>query len=244
MPERDLRQRIRGALRTAFPGALVLGWPANLWTGGGWPDLLFLQWPLLVGLEVKQGRRSTPTPLQRERHRLLREHHVPVYVVHTPGEALWILAHLIERLPMAFDPSLLPELEAALSDAPVTDPGPAAEPEPTNGTVFEPEPTPLDDIDLDTSIQAQATADQNAFDLANGTATLDQEAEAQEASYLDKGPFAGLSGDEARALMVTDALAELKPTIEALTQAVLALLAELQSDPAEAKPRRTRRAAQ
>jgi hypothetical protein len=218
--------------------ALVLQWPSNMWTGPGWPDLLFSEWPLLVGVAVKYGRRSKPTSIQRSRHVELRNHHVPVYVVYGTDDAVHTIHTLKEKLPMAFDPALLAELEAALNDAPTEQPAP--------------------------TIQEQATADQDAADLANGTATLEDlpvfeeivldadaptpdiedltaaivaneeitqaEAESQNASWLDKGPFAGLSGDEARMLAVTDALYSLKAPIEALTLAVRDLMSKLGED--------------
>lgn len=176
MPERQLRQRIRQALRLAFPGALVLGWPSNQWTGAGWPDLLFSEWPLLVGFEVKQGRRSKPTPLQLSRHVELRTHHIPVAVTYSPEHAVDIIKTLKERLPMAFDPSLLAELEAALNEAP---------PENTPDVPF-PDPNPaIPEETWANDLQAQATADQNAADLANGTATVIETLEAPEFIVLD-----------------------------------------------------------
>lgn len=122
MPERELRQRVRAALQRAFPGALVIGWPANAWTGGGWPDLLFWQFPVLIGLEVKQGRRSKPTPLQLARHALLRTHSIPVCTTHTPEGAVAFVSYWRRYITMAFDPSLLAELEAALGNGPAPAP--------------------------------------------------------------------------------------------------------------------------
>jgi hypothetical protein len=236
MPESQLRQRVRAALQRAFPDALVIGWPANFWTGSGWPDLLVLDWPLLLGLEVKQGRRSKPTPVQGARHSLLRRHHVPVFVIHTPPEAVWTITTLKEKLPMAFDPALLAELEAALNEAPAE---PAPEPEPIPTTEIDPDTLAPDASDNGTVV---LDADAPAPDIEDLTATIIDGEEIPEASWLDKGPFAGLSGDDARMLATTDALAELQKSVDALTAAVRELLAELQSEPTEA-PRRGRRRA-
>ena len=216
MPESQLRQRIRAALRFTFPGALVLGWPANQWTGAGWPDLLFSDWPLLVGFEVKYGRRSKPTPVQGARHSLLRAHHIPVYVVHTPSEAVDTITLLKERLPMAFDPNLLAELEAALNGAPTEQPAP--------------------------TIQDEATADQNAADLANGTAvfeeiTLDADLPAPDieditSAIVAEGTIARIQADEALEIERTllGVLLALKDSVDALSINVAALLEEVRGD--------------
>lgn len=217
MPERELRQRIRAALKRAFPGALVLQWPSNMWTGPGWPDLLYSEWPLLVGFEVKYGRRSKPTPQQRSRHVELRNHHVPVYVVYGPDDAVGTIHTLKERLPMAFDPDLLAELDAALSA-----------------------PTP--------ALQEEATADQNAADLANGTATLeelpvfeevklDAEAPAPDIEDLTAAIVANteLQVAETEAVLAVEGvqaeiLVMLKESIDTLTEAINKLRYDLNSD--------------
>lgn len=141
MPERELRQRIRQAIQHAWPTAVVLQFPSTAWTGGGWPDLMVYVFPLLFGLEVKQGR-NKPTARQRARLEYLAERGVRTAVVHTPAEAF----ATIEGALMNYDPNILAGLEDALA------PRPAPKPEPS-------------------SLQAQAEADQNTFDLASGTAT-------------------------------------------------------------------------
>ncbi|HEY1295442.1 MAG TPA: hypothetical protein VGJ60_20380 [Chloroflexota bacterium] len=215
MPERGLRQRIRGALRTAFPDALVLGWPANSWTGGGWPDLLFWQFPLLIGLEVKQGRRSKPTPLQLARHKALREHHIPVYVVHTPAEAVWIIAHIIERFPMAFDPKLIAELEAALGEEPVQAVGPAPEPEPL--------PT----------FEAEYTAPNG---VAAEAETLDADAPAPDIQDLTEAIETQTAIEAELDLANAELLLELKRSVDALTMAIYALIRDMADDKEDEVP--------
>ena len=222
MPESQLRQRIRHALQRAFPGALVIGWPANFWTGSGWPDLLYLDWPLLLGLEVKQGRRSKPTPVQGARHSLLRMHHVPVYVVHTPAEAIDAITALKEKLPMAFDPSVLAELEAALAEEPVA----APEPEPVTEMVAAPAYPALEAGNgevLDTDLPAPDIEDLTAAIVAN-----EEIAQAQADEAIE------LAGAQ------VDILVDLKQSIDKLTDAMLALNANLSDEPSEA-PRRGRR---
>jgi hypothetical protein len=233
MPESQLRQRIRKALQRAFPGALVIGWPGNFWSGAGWPDLLFLDWPLLLGLEVKQGRRSKPTPVQGARHSLLRAHHVPVYVVHTPSEACDAITELKGKLPMAFDPKLQAELEAALLAGP-------AEPDLNDAPASVAANDALADIDLDVSAPVD-TSD-------NGTVTLDADAPAPDieditAAILQSEEIAQEQADEALALAgaEVDILVALKRSIDELTVAIVALSVMLADE--APKPRgRARRA--
>jgi hypothetical protein len=125
MPERGLRQRIRRAISRMAPGVLVLQFPSNAWTGAGWPDLLVLC-PASCFLEVKQGR-ERPTRLQRVRHQTLAAHRVPVYVVHTPLEAVTAVYRVLKGARMAYDSDLLADLDAALG-AQAPSPEPAAEP--------------------------------------------------------------------------------------------------------------------
>ena len=242
MPESQLRQRIRQGLQRAFPGALVIGWPGNFWSGAGWPDLLYLDWPLLLGLEVKQGRRSKPTPVQGARHSLLRKHHVPVYVVHTPQEAAYVIQTLKERLPMAFDPKLLEELEAALSDAPTPDP--------------EPEVTVVSDERLETTDDLQAAGIPGTIEEApNGTAvfeqlTLDPDAPAPDIQDLTDAivaneELAHADAEEALDLAAaqTNVLIALVDAIKVLTLEIEALRRDIGEDASEAPAprRRTRR---
>lgn len=96
MPERGLRQHIRQAIQKAYPEALILQFPANQWTGPGWPDLLVWVQPKLFAFEVKQ-RGEQPTPIQRNRIESLRRKGVWACVVHNPDEALYHLRTLLEE---------------------------------------------------------------------------------------------------------------------------------------------------
>src|SRR5262245_54892287 len=245
MPERELRQRVRAALQRAFPGALVIGWPANAWTGGGWPDLLFWQFPVLIGLEVKQGRRSKPTPLQLARHALLRTHSIPVCTTRTPEGAVAFVSYWRRYNTMAFDPSLLAELEAALGNGPA--------PAPTDAEVeaglaaLDPEPEPE-------SIQAQADKDYEAQLLSEqaepetpfGAAAVlseDPDAIAQNGEYVQP-PLPGFEAtldpdapapdiEDLTAAVLSDqtaylaALVLLRKSVDSLTLAVVNLIREL-----------------
>ena len=244
MPESQLRQRVRERLRKQFPQALVIGWPGNFWSGAGWPDLLYLEWPLLLGLEVKQGRRSKPSPVQGSRHQMLREHHVPVFVIHTPQEAVDSITQLKEKLPMAFDPALLAELEAALGDKPATDL--KAEPEPvvldvSDGTpdtsangaaVFEPDEAVATFEEM-ASAEGALDPDQPAPDIEDLTAAIVANEEIAQAQ-------ADAALEVASEQLVT--LTSMQASVDKLTEAIYALLAELQSDPTEAPKRGRRRA--
>ena len=224
MPERELRQRIRHALQRAFPDALVIGWPANAWTGAGWPDLLFWQFPALIGLEVKQGRRSKPTPLQAARHTLLRNHSIPVCITHTPEGAVAFVKYWKEYITMAFDPDLLAELNAALGVEP--EPAPVAEPAPVRAksgqvqltpeerAAFAPEPEPEPVVEPETPFGAAAVLSEDPDALANGTeqpavfeVALDEPTESE--WYL------------------------LRKSIDSLTMAIVNLIRELHEDGTE-----------
>lgn len=245
MPESQLRQRIRQGLQRAFPGALVIGWPGNFWSGAGWPDLLYLDWPLLLGLEVKQGRRSKPTPVQGARHSLLRKHHVPVYVVHTPSEAVSAITSLKEKLPMAFDPALLAELDAALSDAPA----PAAEPEVTVTSDERLETT--EDLQaagipgtIDEQHEAAVTASANGVEMFEEI-KLDADLPAPDiedltAAIVANADIAAAQADQAMdiASAEVDVLLALVDAMKALTLQIEALRADLSADDETPAPRR------
>jgi len=159
----------------------VVGWPANAWTGEGWPDLLVWLSPNLFGFEVKQGK-GRATERQLSRLIYLRKHHVWAYIVRSPHDALTVMKGVIEGT-MTFNEDLLAELDAALLGGPVE--APAATASPTEPVPLELEPLPFDDVDLVAQAQAQLKTPehQHAVDVVmNGVAepqpSIQEEADA------------------------------------------------------------------
>lgn len=69
--EAGLRQRIRAAIRAAYPAALIVGQPSNGMTGPGRHDLYVVVQGVYVGLEVKT-RTGRATQVQVDRLRATR----------------------------------------------------------------------------------------------------------------------------------------------------------------------------
>jgi|SRR5262245_11485942 len=184
-PEAGLRARIRNAIRHT-PGTVVWGWPASAFSGAGHPDLFGLTWGRFWGLEVKT---STGRPTQRQllALRAIRRAGGYAWIVRTVQQATKAMAYIQEgkHPPMATDPFDVDDFFKSLDEQ---TPGVAGSPadiaanealadvllpdgEPEGEDVFASLDEPL-------SIQAEATADQDAFDLATGTATREEKLQA------------------------------------------------------------------
>lgn len=92
--EARLRQLHRAAIRKEYPRALVVGQPANGWTGPGRHDLYVVVAGRYVGLEVKTSM-GRATPVQRDRIRLTREAGGWADVVRHPDESLRLIRHAL-----------------------------------------------------------------------------------------------------------------------------------------------------
>lgn len=149
--------------------------------------------PHLFGLEVKQGN-GRATMRQLSRLVRLRHHKIHAWIVRSPDEAVHIINATLEGYVTAFNDDLLAELDAALAGRPATGEVEApVEPEAVPEFNFEPLSSPYTEehhkaVETVMGMQEQATADQNEFDLANGTAVLAEAAEtiAEENTALER----------------------------------------------------------
>lgn len=168
--EARLRQRIRHAILIAHPRVLVWGMPASAFSGPGRSDLMGVAYARPFNLEVKTATGKV-TKIQDIVLRECRRAGSYAWVVRTPESAVAAIEWIRKRgkLPMPDDILDIEDWFKEVDEAPAE-----VEPSLTEETIPDPLPPVTANANLDeVDLQELATADQNAFDLANGTATLD-----------------------------------------------------------------------
>jgi hypothetical protein len=215
-PEAGLRERVMHQIRLDYPprrsGVLIFGRPASGSTGAGHPDLFGVVLGRYIGLELKMpGKSNKPTELQIQRIKDLRQCGACAWVVRSPLEAIKAIyqtkhgATVMPEDPIDFDDWLKGlELGGTPSEQQVV---------PAENTI---EDAALS-AGIEVTTQGSPEMDFDPLPETSGPPSPTLEAEllpetegdAQNASWLDKGPFAGMSGEQARALADADAVGEL-----------------------------------